>query len=110
MALEGKYFEHCAKHMTGSSVSLGEASNQTNRTDEGQRCDTNKGVERLIPMQAPSERLGAGSSLSSPNTVGFFYRFVFNNFKSLSVPSWLTQYSCSNGDNDGAAPRLILQS
>lgn len=68
----------------------------------------NKGVERLIPTQAPSERLGTGSSLSSPNTVEFFYRFVFNNFKSLSVPSWLTQYPCSNGDNDGAAPRLTL--
>jgi len=68
----------------------------------------NKGLERLIPTQAPLSRLGTGSSLWSPNTVEFFYRFVFNNFKSLSVPSWLTLHPCSNGDNDGVVPRLIL--
>lgn len=50
----------------------------------------NKGVEILIPTQAPWERFGAGSSLLSPTTVEFFYRF--NNFKFLFVPSWLTRY------------------
>lgn len=108
MALEGKYFEHCAKHMIRGSVSLGEVSNQTNRTNEGQRYEMKKQGCGEINTQAPLERFGTGSSLSSPNTVEFFYRFVFNNFKSLSLPSWLTQYPCSNWDNDGAVPRLML--
>ena len=42
MALEGEYFEHCAKHMIRGSVSLGEVLNQTNRADEGQRCEMKK--------------------------------------------------------------------
>lgn len=94
--------------MIRGSVSLGEVSNQTNRTDEGQRCEMKKQGGGEINTEAPLERLGTGSSLSSPNTVEFFYRFVLNNFKSLSLPSWLTQYPCSNWDNDGAVPRLTL--